>query len=47
MKFKETLKVFISADESANDRATAFAVIPDALLTYVSAFSFLLKKLNN
>ncbi len=38
MTFKEALKVFASAEESANDRAAAFAVILDALLTYVLGF---------
>ncbi len=32
---KEALKVLLSADESANNRAAAFAEILDILLNYV------------
>lgn len=35
---KEALKVFFSAEESANDRAAAFAEILNALLTYLLEF---------
>ncbi len=38
MSFKEALKVFISSEKSANDRAAAFGIILEALLGYLLEF---------
>ncbi len=35
MSFKDALKIFVSKEESANDRAAAFAVILETLLDYI------------